>query len=106
MKLTNKHIRSPLGWKFLVITHDNKILKYYIDGKLFETESYEFYQDGALVPLTVGTYIHDSQVNAFKGTMDEIMIFNKVLNDEKIQEIYENTRPEWIIMSEWKEVLG
>jgi len=75
-------------WTHVVIIIDNSISKIYVNGN-FNAES-----SGLYVDTNAETQIARVQSGGdlyLDGSMDEIMIFNKVLSEDEIEVIYENT---------------
>ena len=90
---SNKNDFQTGTWYHIVETWDSQdldIVKLYIDGNLDNSVavSYSCRWDVSHLFLGKGS-LSDGQLN---GDMDEIMIFNKVLSEQEISVIYENTK--------------
>jgi len=86
----------PDTWRHLVVTHDNRIVKFYVDGELLETKRHVFEQEPVKADLLIGwekNYVDRLSRNMFQGKMDEIAIFNRTLSDGEVLQLYENTKP-------------
>ncbi|MBN2211392.1 MAG: FecR domain-containing protein [Sedimentisphaerales bacterium] len=97
------YIQTPFefsdGWCFLAFTYDNNVVRYYIDGVLYETVPYIFASPSpALAELVIGdtseSVPKDYSKRRFNGLMDEIAIFRRVLTPEEIQTMYNAGKPE------------
>jgi len=89
---------APNCWHHVVVTHDNKVIRYYVDGGVVDTKAYEFVAAPVQAELQIGgaeNYSEDPvpYFEMFKGIMDAIRIFNRVLSGEEIQNMYNSTKP-------------
>jgi hypothetical protein len=77
-------------WDHLAFSHDGSSLRRYFNGS-FEFETTENYNIGSSnIPLRFG--LHD--VNGFlDGQLDDIRIYNTILSDSEINDIYNSTEP-------------
>ena len=89
---------EPNAWYNVVLTVDDnqKIMRFYINGKLVGEEKYE----GALVeyhsePVRIGACREPVQNhdNPAKGIIDEIRIYNYALDEAKIINTYDREKP-------------
>lgn len=86
-------------WTFLVVTHDGKMVRFYVDGELFE--AVPFVSERKVV--STGLFIGDVPAvmektfgyAAFNGLIDEMAIFKRVLTPEEIQKMYQAGKPEF-----------
>ena len=80
-----------IGWHLLVASHNNRQVSFYLDGKLVNIEDYQFIGS----PIIAGLYIgSDRSIKKdFDGVIGEVAIFNSVLNDKEIEEMYSQGRP-------------
>lgn len=86
-------------WNFFTATWDGTRRKIYVNGKLENSRITDAIIDDFDSDLFIGTYGGEIERYAFKGVIDDIKIYNDVLSDEKIQELYlENG---WTGNSEW-----
>lgn len=72
------------GWNHLVISYNGNVLKAFINGKLEGSLSttYDLYNTGDLV---IG---YDSNVGYYKGYMSDFRIYDYVLTDDEIMNLY------------------
>lgn len=80
-------------WRFVAVTHDNQIVRMYVDGRHIETHDFVFQQQTLEAELVIGADRVEGDPTRFKGDMDELMIFNRVLDPDDIHEIYQAGRP-------------
>ena len=78
-------------WHLLAISHDNMQIKFYVDGELQEVRDYKFKTSPVIADLFIGSDLTD--VDMFQGVIGEIAIFNNVLNDAELAEMYKIGRP-------------
>ena len=80
-------------WRFVAVTHDDKTVKFYVDGRYIESHDFDFQQAPVNAELVIGADRVEGDPTRFKGDMDELMIFNRVLNTDEIGEIYQSGQP-------------
>jgi ferric-dicitrate binding protein FerR (iron transport regulator) len=80
-------------WRFVAVTHDNQTVKMYIDGQHIETHDFVFQQLPVDADLVIGGDQAAEDPSRFMGDMDELMIFNRVLEADEINDIYRAGRP-------------
>ena len=86
----------PQTWYFMVATYEDHVVKTYINGELKNMEQVGDFVAPTDYDLHLGmSGIHHPQVypNRFKGKLDEIRIYNKVLTPEQIKAEYDSLRP-------------
>ncbi len=71
------------GWHHGTITYDGSTVRTYLDGVLDASQSLSWSTTNSRV--RIGS---DDEGNFFNGTIDEVMIWNRVLSVNEIQEIY------------------
>lgn len=76
-------------WYHLVVTHSNNSLKHYVNGNLMMTKT-----DNPTINnnWSIGNYYYVQNGNSNnhygKGRVDEIVLFNKELNNTQVQDLY------------------
>jgi len=81
-------------WYHLVMTYDNNYLKFYINGELQRSLDKKFesrFLEGDSV--IVGAYNDGKNKRFFLGRIDDIEIFNKVLSQDEIIQLYRAPNP-------------
>jgi hypothetical protein len=74
----------PIGkWVQVAGTYDGKEQKVYLDGKVDATKKLTGKIDVSAEPLCIGTCAGDP----YEGAMDEIMVFNRALEENEIQRL-------------------
>lgn len=79
------------GWKHLVAVREDHKLKLYINSELRATSSFfnpEEYDISSNEPLKIGF----GEMGYFSGKICEVHIYNRVLNDEEIRNIFKEGR--------------
>ncbi|MBI9016711.1 MAG: LamG domain-containing protein [Phycisphaerae bacterium] len=76
-------------WQLLVMTHDGREVRIYIDGQLFDSKLFAQNKLSPDSTLYIGTDNRDSDFDYFNGAIGEIAIFNRVLNAQQIMQMYE-----------------
>lgn len=76
-------------WHHFGATYDNDILKLYLDGSLVGSSTAP---TGSIVQATSAWNLgkHPANVNYFRGRIDEVGFWNRVLTLSEIQELYNN----------------
>jgi len=90
-------------WYHVVITYDNDWFSFYIDGKKenkikkgFVTK---FLQGDSLM---IGNSANTKNKRFFNGAVDDVVLFNKVLSEKEVEELYEAPNPnKYIIIRNW-----
>ena len=89
-----KNIKLADGaWRHLVVTYDRGQKQFYLDGKGVHAEKSRFLRhagNGVGLGVEGGGY---GQPRFFKGDLDEVMIFNRVLTAEEVKVLHEASRP-------------
>lgn len=75
-------------WTFVAVTYDGKSTKVYFEAKLVaETDSYTF-----LTPekqkVAIGVEIDEAGWD-FKGALDDFRVYNRVLDDQELYDLYD-----------------
>lgn len=88
----------PSGkWDHIAVTHDNKIVKYYLNGVLEDVLPHNFRSQPVAADLLIGAArnnVNDMSYRMFNGKIDEIAIFKRVLSDAEILTMYEAGIPD------------
>jgi len=72
-------------WQHIVLTYDGSAVKLYKDGALINSEPAKGTIKGADGKLLIGRYMAAND-NYFKGTIDEVRIYNRALNVVEIMQ--------------------
>ncbi|MCH9740166.1 MAG: hypothetical protein K0U38_04905, partial [Epsilonproteobacteria bacterium] len=78
----------PSGWSHVVGTYDGQNIKIYINGILKDTQAYSKEIDHSKSKLSIGRNSGDSY--SWKGEIDEVKLFDSVLEDYQIFNIFSN----------------
>ena len=78
-------------WHFIAASHDNQTINYYIDGELVDSRNYEFKDDKVDADLFIGS--DRTETDMFNGVIGEVAIFNSILSDSELKEMYEKGHP-------------
>ena len=81
--------RDYTGWSMIAFTYDGTTGLLYVDGNLVSTVG----PFGAIVNSDVGLSIGKSTATYYKGHIDEVRIFNRVLTPAEILNIYNAEKP-------------
>lgn len=81
---------NPINnWKHIAVVSDGQSAKYYLNGSIQSTLSTyndEYFTDTS-TDMYIGSDTHGSIEN-HRGVLDEIRIYNRLLSDEEVMEIY------------------
>ena len=78
-------------WHLLTVSHDNQTVKFYVDGELFDEKGLKFKAPPVIADLLIGS--DRTETETFTGIIGEIAIFNAILSDNEIREMYINGLP-------------
>lgn len=81
------------GWTLVAATHDNQTLKFYLNGRLVDTQHWPYKQDWAVANLLIGSDFVDDPSQRFNGKMGEIVVAKRVFSDQEIARMYEAGKP-------------
>ncbi len=85
-----EQIDDPLCWIHLVVVKDDRSHRIYINSKLLTTQSIDDFLDlTTSAPLQIGNSpCVGSTDKRFKGWVDEMRVYNRILDDEEIKDLY------------------
>ncbi|MCK5711078.1 MAG: LamG domain-containing protein, partial [Hyphomicrobiaceae bacterium] len=72
-------------WQFHTLVYDGTDVKYYLNGRLYETVS-SVTLDTAASPLYIGS--DSAGANTFAGTIDNLFVYNRVLSVYDVNALY------------------
>ncbi|MCX8074065.1 MAG: carboxypeptidase regulatory-like domain-containing protein [Clostridia bacterium] len=89
-RLVTDETYSDNRWHFIVGILDGNIQKLYVDGILKKTQVFQYNRIHNDVNITIGnSYKYQGGYGGyFKGSIDDVRIFNKVLSHAEIQSLY------------------
>lgn len=87
-------------WQHLIMTYDNERVRLYVNGQLEKevTKSFPTVADPN-APVVLGNTLYSEGPRGFKGSIDDVLIYNRVLTDTEIQDIYNVTDPNTTIIA-------
>ena len=71
-------------WYHIAVTYDGKIFLIYIDGNLESFSSLNGEINSTVFDLEIGQMLPDDQSYNFRGTIDDILIYNQALTPDSI----------------------
>ena len=82
------------SWHCAIGTFENSVLKFYIDGVLISTDSYSFNnaKNCSNTHLIIGSW-WSGQLIPFKGKIDDIRIYNRVLTQDEVSVLCPQASP-------------
>jgi len=89
----DKVCRESPEWRFIAATHNNQEAVFYVDGRYSETHDLNFQQEPVNADLIIGADNVLQDGSRFTGEIGELMIFNRVLSEQELSEIYKNGKP-------------
>lgn len=78
------------NWYHLTVTYDGATVRFYLNGVADGTDS-QTLALGTSHPVKIARGIGSAQ-NHFNGIIDEVMIYNRVLSGEEVEELYESQK--------------
>ena len=72
-------------WVYLVGTYDGSTIKIYVNGVLTGAIEKEGTLNSEELPIRIGSHYIIGEENWFKGTIDEVMLYNRALDAEEIK---------------------
>jgi hypothetical protein len=77
----------PLNaWSHIALTHNGYVTRLYVNGNLKGTSNP--YLTSFNNPLRLGWVVNPDSYNHFKGLLDEVSLYNRVLTEEEILAIF------------------
>jgi hypothetical protein len=81
------------SWHHIAVTYDKNLssanIKYYLDGVQFDTDNSTRTLNNPTGNLAIGNYYSSPGVNyAFRGQIDDLRYYNRVLTPDEIQKLY------------------
>jgi hypothetical protein len=92
-QMYSKPLPEVAGWILIAVTHDNDMLKFYLNGELVDSKSWPHKQPLSEGGLMIGSDYSPSDPARFNGKIDEIVIAKRVFTEEEIAEMYEAGKP-------------
>ncbi len=90
---SNQSFSDSDRWRLVAVTHDDKVVKFYLDGSLVDTQEFECYKEPVVnAYLTIGSNEIDGG-SKFTGVMGELAIFKRVLSEEEVMKMYKAGKP-------------
>ncbi len=83
----------PKGWCHFVVTHDGQVVRYYLNGRPWNSHRLKFNVDEQFITGLVLGSDKVSDAKKSTGILDEITIFNRVLNEDEIKIMHEKGAP-------------
>jgi subtilisin-like proprotein convertase family protein len=91
----DNYIRASMStdtWTHIVGTFDGATMKMYKNGQLVDSKEVDEYNAGTH-PIFIGDDVSGNSIDdRWQGSIDEVKVWNRVLNDQEISQIYENER--------------
>ena len=84
-------------WYHAVVVYDGTELRFYVNGKLFQSASYEGMPESTSAEIVIGAvkkggeYVFEE--GDFNGVLDELMLFNRTLSDAELRAMYNAGKP-------------
>ena len=78
-------------WTFVVATYNGNMKRLYVDGSEVASAAYT-----SGIPNSAGALIiggQDDGSNYFQGTIDDVRIYDRALNDQEVLDLFNNTIP-------------
>lgn len=82
----------PAGWHLVTVTDDGTTRKYYKDGKFISQYTNVVTNSGVDITFWMGRG-GSSSSNYFDGSIDELRIYNRVLSEDEIRQLYNQKKP-------------
>ena len=79
-------------WHHLVITHNNNMIQYYVNGELIDKIVHRFKGSAVPAELYIGLaeYRGQKDDDAFEGVVGEIAIFDRIISQSEIVQMYQS----------------
>jgi hypothetical protein len=76
------------NFDFIVNTYDGSTIRFYVNGNLIQQKTASGSIGQTSYPLTIGAYSAAPTNDMFKGVMDNIRLYSRVLTPDEIQQLY------------------
>lgn len=81
-------------WHCIAATHDNRVARFYLNGVLISEVPDPFTADPTAADLVIGDVPFEDVTNwRFDGTVDEIVIMNRVMRPAELATLYQAGKP-------------
>lgn len=90
---SNRTFAPSAQWKFIAASHDNKEVRFYVDGRLIEAHEFEFFGESVIADMVIGADNVASDPSRFTGDIGELAIFKRVITAEEIGEMCKAGKP-------------
>ncbi len=86
-------------WHLLSATHDNQIIRFYLNGEFFSEVPYTFQAGPVTAPLVIGDIELKKDPeqyrtsNKFQGKIGEVIILKRILSPQEMRELYIAGKP-------------
>ncbi|MCK4998070.1 MAG: LamG domain-containing protein, partial [Anaerohalosphaera sp.] len=90
---SNRTFNPSAQWKFIAASHDNKEVRFYVDGRLIETHELELFQESVIADMVIGADNVADDRSRFIGDMGELAVFKRILAAEEVGEMYKAGKP-------------
>lgn len=92
-QICSKKLPDVFGWTLVAATHDNEILKFYLNGSLIETKYWPQRLELAEAVLIIGSDYAPGDSSRFNGKIDEIVIAKRIFTEAEIAQMYQAGKP-------------
>ncbi|MGQ3685877.1 MAG: LamG domain-containing protein, partial [Candidatus Loosdrechtia sp.] len=76
------------AWHHLVGVYNGSTLKLYVNGTEVNSIAASGSLDTSTYPLRIGTRAVDPVNRYFKGSIDEVRVYNRALSEQEVQSLY------------------
>lgn len=77
-------------WQHIAMTYDGKITKLYYNGQVDGSAATKGLIDTSSKGLEIGTYLWGQPTPYYEGTIDNVRIYNRALDESEIVSLYQN----------------
>lgn len=87
---------EPQKWYHLAVVYDGAEVRFYINGAVFQSASYKGKPEPVKSEIILGAMKKDGYIlesGDFDGVVDEMMIFNRTMEESEIRQIYQAGKP-------------
>lgn len=98
---SNPHFPAPSNnpptigkWQHLVLSYKDDEVRFYVDGQLNVVSPKTFstvFSSGD--PLVLGNTLYPTSQRGFKGCIDDVLIYNRVLTDAEVLDLFNSPNP-------------
>ncbi len=92
-QIYSKTLPDVSGWVLIAATHDNQVVKFYLNGKRVDVKNWPVTQPLEEAGLMIGSDFSPDDPSRFNGKLSEIIIARRVFSEQEMAEMFQAGKP-------------